>query len=194
MKSILAMLVVILALVLLPRQGHALSFTVGSATVNAGDSFSININVGDAVDLTSWQFDLAFDASILQANSVTEGPFLSSAGTTFFIPGVIDNTIGLISLVSASFVDLFPPSGSGVLATIEFSALSAGLSPLTASSVFLSLSDSGFSVANGSVCVRGATCGGGNPVPEPSSFALLLLGGFTLWGMRRWGTHNAVTK
>ena len=68
----------------LPQHGHALSFTVDSTAVNAGDVFTINFNVVDAVDLTSWQFDLAYDPTILQANSVTEGPFLSSTGSTLF--------------------------------------------------------------------------------------------------------------
>ena len=184
-----------LALLLLPQQGHALSFTVDSVTANVGDTFSLNLNVADAVDLTSWQFDLAYNPTLLQANLVTEGPFLASAGSTAFIPGVIDNTTGLISLVSALFVDLFPPSGNGVLATVQFTALSPGLSPLTASNVFLNFSDSGFTVTNGSVCVTGSpACGGGTPVPEPSSLTLLLIGGLTFWGARRWLAPSAAMR
>lgn len=185
-RATLTQCVVGLALFCVPQQGHALSFTVDSATVNVGDTFTINLTVTDAVDLTAWQFDLGYNPLHVQANGVTEGPFLSSAGTTFFTPGVIDNTTGLISLVSASFVDLTPPGGSGILASIEFTALSAGLSPLTASNVFLNFTDSGFFVTDGSACVTGSPACGGSPVPEPSSFALLLLGGLTLWGMRRW--------
>jgi hypothetical protein len=98
-----------LTLLLLPQQGHALSFTVDSVPANVGDTFSLNLNVADAVDLTSWQFDLAYDPTILQANLVTEGPFLASAGSTLFVPGFIDNTTGLIGGVSALFTDFTPP-------------------------------------------------------------------------------------
>lgn len=75
-----------MTLLVLPQQGHALSFTVSSAVVDVGDVFSINIGVVDAIDLTSWQFDLTFNPSLLQANQVTEGPFLSAFGTTSFTP------------------------------------------------------------------------------------------------------------
>lgn len=124
-----------LVVLCIPHQGQALTVTVDSATVNVGDTVSLNINVADAVNLTSWQFDLGYDPTILHADLVTEGPFLSSAGTTVFTPGIIDNSTGLISLVSDSFVDLTPPSGSGVLATIQFTALSSGLSPVTMSPI-----------------------------------------------------------
>lgn len=172
------------ALLLLPQQGHALSFTVDSDTITVGDVFTINLNVVDAVDLTSWQFDLAYDPTILQANLVTEGPFLASAGSTLFVPGFIDNSAGLIGGVAAFFTDFTtPPSGSGILATIEFTALSSGLSSLTASNVFLNLQDpisGGFTVGNGSGTV------GSTPVPEASTVTLMALGLVLLVGLRRW--------
>lgn len=182
MKGIACSLLLVWGVVLLflPQQSHALSFTVGSASVTAGTTFSIDVTVTNAVDLTSWQLDVGYDPSRLQANSVTEGPFLSSFGTTLFVPGFIDNTSGLIGGISNFFVDLVPfPTGSGVLATIEFTALASGPTALATSNVFANGLDSGFTV---------------NPVPEPSAFALLLIGGLMLWGMRRWGTHGAATK
>jgi hypothetical protein len=182
-----------------PQLSQATALTVDSLVVNIADVFHINLNIVDAVDLTSWQFDLAYNPTILQANLVTEGSFLSSAGTTFFTPGVIDNTTGLISLVSTSYVDFTPPSGSGVLASVQFTALSAGLSPLTASNVFLNFADSGFTVSNGAVCVLGNSCtgtggGGGGSVPLPDTAGLFLMGSLLLWGMRRWQGQDAPTR
>lgn len=183
-RATLTQCVVGLALFCLPQQGHALSFTVDSANVAVGTTFNLNLTVAGAVNLTSWQFDLAYDPTILQANSVTEGSFLSSAGTTFFVPGFIDNTAGLIGGVAAFFTDVTPPpSGSGILATIQFTALSSGLSSLTASNVFLNLDDptnGGFTIGNGSVI------GGGSSVPETSTISLMALGMVLLWGRRRW--------
>lgn len=185
MNPIISSLLVGTALLFMPYQSHALSITVGSATVNVGDTFTVNVNVAGAVNLISWQLDLGYNPSQLQANSVTEGSFLSSAGSTTFIPGFIDNTAGLIGGMSGLFADLIPPSGSGVLAAIEFTALAAGPSTLTTSGVFLNFSDSGFTVTNGSTCAGGGAVCGGTPVPEPSSVMLLFLGGLALWGWRR---------
>lgn len=125
-------------------------------TVGVGDTFSIPISITDAADLTSWQFDLAFDPTIVQANFVTEGPFMSHFGSTLFIPGVVVNAAGLISITADFYLDLPPlPSGNGVLADIEFLALAPGVSPLTFSNVFLNLSDQGFDIANGQITVIG---------------------------------------
>lgn len=192
MKWTVCSCIVGLALLLMPQQGQALTFSVDSATVNVGQVFSIDVYVADATDLPSWQFDLGYNPTLLQAQLVTEGPFLASFGTTLFpptvfSPGIIDNTTGLISLVTNAFADLPPlPSGSGVLATIQFKALASGLSPLTLSSTFLNGLDSGFTVTNGSVCVTGGMSCGGGAVPEPSSLWLLSLGGVVFWGMKRW--------
>src|SRR5262245_35072677 len=83
------------------------TITAGPATVSVGDTFPIPISISSPVEVDSWQLDLSFLPSIVHANLVTEGPFLSSSGTqsTLFSPGVIDNTAGLISLVTDSFID-----------------------------------------------------------------------------------------
>jgi hypothetical protein len=138
-------------------------------TVNVGDTFIIPISIADVTDLTSWQFDLAFNPTIVKVNSVIEGPLMSSFGLTLFGPGAIDNIAGLISLVTDSYVDLPPdPSGSGVLADIEFTALAPGVSALTFSNVFLNDLDHGFSATNGQI-----TVGGTSAVPEPATLISL---------------------
>ncbi len=174
-RTLLTVFVFGLLVIWVPTFVEANGVTTISApfvTVGVGDTFSIPISITDAVDLTSWQFDLAFDPTIVTANSVTEGTFMSAFGATLFIPGVIDNGTGLISLVADSFIDLPPnPSGSGVLADIGFTALATGVSPLTFSNVFLNLSDQGFDIGNGQITVTGTP----QPIPEPAT--LMLLGG-----------------
>jgi hypothetical protein len=157
--------------------GEAAQVSAPVVTVGVGDAFSIPISVADVPDLTSWQFDLSFAPDIVTATSITEGPFLSSFGTTLFVPGVIDNTSGLISLTSDFFVDLPPdPAGDGILASIGFTAHAAGVSPLTFSGTFLNLLDVGFDVVNGQITVRGDQGGGGGgtaTVPAPATVALV---------------------
>lgn len=159
---------------------------VGSATVSVGDTFAIGVSITDAADLTNYQFDLGFDALILQANSVNEGTFLATGGGTLFIAPFIDNVTGLISGVSNSLLAFPGVNGNGLLAMIEFTALASGTSGLTFANPFVNFLDSGFTVTNGSVCVTNGGAGCGGAVPEPSSLWLVSLGGFLLWGMRRW--------
>ena len=118
--------------------------TAQSASVLVGDTFSIDITVTDAADLTSWQFDLSFDPAIVTATNVTEGPFLAAFGTTLTPPTLFGSGVmagGSIFGVTNSFVDLPPnPSGDGVLATIQFIALAPGVSPLALTNAFVNLS------------------------------------------------------
>lgn len=104
---------------------------------------------------------------------------MSDFGATVFTPGVIDNNSGLISLVADLYVGFLPnPSGSGVLATIEFQALAPGLSALTFSNVFLNFSNQGFNLGHGQVAV-----------PEPTTLALLT-SGLALFAGRRRATRG----
>jgi hypothetical protein len=167
-----------------PRQRRPI-ITVGPYTPGA-TPFVVPIVITGAVDLTTWQFDLAFDPTDLQVNTncdgstdafcdpifgpVTEGSFTSSGGTflTLFVPGVVDNVTGLVSLVAGAFLDLPPgPSGSGVLANIEFKAIGTGTSPIT--------------VRNPSTTPA---------VPEPATVTLLIGGLALLGGRRVWGRRQ----
>jgi cohesin domain-containing protein/PEP-CTERM motif-containing protein len=182
-----AIVVLFLALSLAPGTSHAdpctgCIITAGSDTVTVGETFTIPISITNAlgVDLTSFQFDLAFDPVILQANEAgaTAGSLLP--GDWFFTsPGAVDNTGGDILGVSAFGSAV---SGSGVLANIEFQALAVGESLLTLSNVFLNFEDSGFLTVNGLVTVIPA----GAPIPEPGTVTLLSLGlGVLAWHRRR---------
>jgi general secretion pathway protein D len=169
------------------RAGPVLS--VASATVLVGDTFDIAVSISavDAAEgLSAWQFDLGFDPSIVRANGVSEGGYLSAFGTTLFGPGVIDATSGLISLVTDAYIDLPPaPFGDGVLALISFTALADGKSALTFFNAFLDYASPGADPLNGLVTV------GPLGVPEPGTTGLVALATMLLLAARRWRRHAA---
>jgi hypothetical protein len=155
--------------------------SAGSATVDIGDTFTIEISIADAQDLSAWQFDLAFDPLRLAAGLVAEGGCMSDSGaTTLFSGGSIDNSAGLIAGVSNSYVydPDYPPNPcvDGVLAEIEFRALSNGLTALTLSEVSVNWGALEIAVVAGAVCVGGNSptdCSTGPSVPEPGTLALV---------------------
>lgn len=148
-----------------------------TSTIYPGDTFNLSVGISDVTDLFAFQFDIGFDPAILSAVSVTEGPFLPSGGSTFFVPGTIDNIAGSISFNADSLIGAISGvSGDGTLATLSFQALALGTSPVDLSNVILldsTFSDISFNTANASV----------NVVPEPATFILLgsgLLSGLAL--------------
>lgn len=151
------------------------AYIISAPYVNAavGDTVTIPISISmtGTEDLTSFQFDLSFAPSIVQANTAgaTAGALLPT-DWFFTSPGAVDNTGGMILGVSA-YGSAF--SGSGVLAYVNFTAYAQGVSWLTFSNVAVNLFDPS-EIANGQITV----------VPVPPTLALLA-SGLALLGMRR---------
>lgn len=131
------------------RAGADAIISVGSYTPTS-PTFVVPIQIMGAVDLVTWQFDLTFDPADVQVNTgcdpatdsfcdvitgpVTEGPF-TAGPFSLFVPGVIDNVNGLVSLIAGGYGGLPPgPSGDGILAYVEFTLLGDGESPITVES------------------------------------------------------------
>ena len=91
--------------------------TAGSDTVHVGDVFAIPISIANTAGLTSFQFDLAFDPTIITALSFTDSgtdfDLAASSGGGFLtgITGFIDNTTGLLSGIAGSISGLITGTG-----------------------------------------------------------------------------------
>ena len=130
---LLATTVAALLLGLLPAAATAAPIIAVGPYVQ-GPTFTVPIEISGVSDLVTWQFDLGFDPADVQATAVTEGPFTSNSGLylTLFIPGFIDNFSGLISIVAGAYLEVPPgPSGSGVLAYVDFTTIGRGGSTIT---------------------------------------------------------------
>ena len=187
------------AMLALPRTAAAapiISIDPSAKTVATGDSFDLAVTIADVANLSAYQVSVAFNPVILNATSVSDGTFLDTSvdGFTFYFSS-IDNTAGVLNFAGSLFNTLLGVSGSGLLATLHFTAMSPGITAVTpefslkdeAGNVIDGLFDVEFlpietGFASGSVEVTGPST-----VPEPS-IALLVaagLGSAARWRRRR---------
>jgi hypothetical protein len=157
------------AFFILTVAASAATVSVDPVSIFIQDDATVDIDVlvRDVTDLFAYQFDIAFNPLVLSALSVSEGAFLSSGGATLFVGGVINSVAGTITFTANTLIGpVAGVTGTGNLATIQFSALSSGTSPISISNVLLLDSVGNDILTNlqqGSVTV----------VPEPS-FAMLV--------------------
>ena len=106
-----------------------------------GSSFSVNVNVTNVVNFTSWQLNLYYLNSILNCTNAVEGSFLKSTGAlgTYFGKTINNNynsTYGCLSAYSTIEGNYYV-NGNGVILTVSFTAVGVGSSNLTLTGTIL---------------------------------------------------------
>jgi len=91
------------------------------------EEFDIQVMVSDVIDLHNVNFDLALDSNALEVLTITEGSFLSSAGSTIFLTD--DSNPALVNVTCALLGTDPGPDGSGLLATFHMKVKNVGLLP-----------------------------------------------------------------
>ena len=127
---------------LLPSSGPTVSITkLYNSSLQTGQSITVNVTVSDVSDLISCGINLAFDPSVLQVTTgdphgwrdaltgirygIYEGPFFKSfSNSTIFMSRNVNNQLGNITAIfNAITVTGISASGSGVVATINFTCV-----------------------------------------------------------------------
>jgi|KBSMisStaDraftv2_1062788.scaffolds.fasta_scaffold101063_2 hypothetical protein len=173
------------------------SVSPSDQTIAVGGTATVDIIVSGLTEAVGgFQFLLSFNGVILEGSAFTNDPdskmgavpldlsggFNGAGGSpldVFFVADMNEDEASLSASEGASFR----------LATIDFKGLLNGLSAVTLSDVFLSLSDGvttmqGVEVQNGQICV-GGNC---QLVPEPATLLLFggALGGLAIIRRRRY--------
>ena len=109
------------AMMATPAAASSILIQPTTSTVSVGDKFSVDIFVADILDFYSYQFDLSFDSTVLQADGVTNGTVLASDN---FFEGLTDNTAGRIEFVLNALTGAGPGvDGNGVISAASFIAI-----------------------------------------------------------------------
>jgi Cohesin domain len=170
-----------------------LSLDPTTQTTSTGTVITVDVDVANVTDLYAYQFDLTFNPNILQAVSSSEGSFLSSGGSTFFINGSNDNVGGTVAATADTLVSAVGGvGGSGQLAVFTFDVVGNGTSALAIQNELLL--DSNLNILSdtstgGSVTVASATVQAPEIDPSSAVSALtLLMGGLTVLRGRSKGS------
>lgn len=89
------------------------------SSVQPGQSFTVRVMVENVSDLWAYDLKLSFPPSLLEVTNMSNGGFLDQG--ILFGP-VLDNNAGTAMLVNTQLSSSLPKSGSGTLATVEFTA------------------------------------------------------------------------
>jgi hypothetical protein len=141
-------------------QSPSVFVTPDPATADPDSFVEVQVNVTDAPDLLGFQFKLRWDKKVLgfppgppypgdnNLCNVTEGAFLSSAGSTVFTvsPNFLESSVHVGCHLDSTVVT--PPSGSGTLAAFRFLVVESGVTNLTLYGVKLFDYATGGEVAN----------------------------------------------
>jgi hypothetical protein len=151
-------------------QSPTINIDPSSIEVNIGEPFTVTINITnvEAPGIFSYELKVYYNNTLLNATAASypSGHFLPPPN--FEVPPEIHNDQGYVVFAVTKLGDVPGSTGSGVLATIQFTGIGVGVSSLELEDVIL-LDPEGdevsFSVNNGTVTV----------VPEFAQLLLILI-------------------
>jgi hypothetical protein len=111
-------------------------------TAQVGQTIKVNVNVSNVKNLWAWGIgDISYNSSVLNFKEIEEGPFLKQGGETLFIYKSSNKTGNVlessIQNIGCALTEMSGVSGDGVLATVTFTVVNAGISPITLNDVEL---------------------------------------------------------
>ncbi len=110
--------------------GGILYLEPANLNVTPSKNFTVELMNTSITNLKAYSVTLSYDPKLIRLNEVTEGPFFSSKGETFFYRD-IDNQQGSVLMDCAILGRDLAVSGQGILATLSFTCLKAGSAEIT---------------------------------------------------------------
>jgi len=105
--------------------GGILYLEPDNLNVIPGQNFTVELKTASITNLKGYSVTLSYDPALLNLQEVTEGPFFSVKGETFFYND-IDGKEGKVLIDCAILGRDLSVSGGGTLATLSFTCLKAG--------------------------------------------------------------------
>jgi len=134
--------------------------TPSSQIVTPGQTFNLNVRIDPlGKPIAGAQLDIAFDQSILNVNSITEGNlFKQNGANTFFSSGEINNSPGTVTNIFGAVIGNANVSTPGTFIIINMTAINKyGASEINLSNVKISDPDGAevaLNVINGNVSIK----------------------------------------
>jgi|GEM_PF-6025874 len=116
------LLILIIGLFGIAGAQTTLSLDPTSVGVNVGQTFTVQVQVNDVIDLYSYQVYLSFDTTYLEFQNASPGGFLGSGTFFFYQTDTIVNEREYFWVVETKLGAVPGSSGSGILTNIEFLA------------------------------------------------------------------------
>jgi hypothetical protein len=106
-----------------PETAGVLYLEPANLTLTPSEDFTVELKVTSITNLKGYSVTLSYDPTLIDLQEVTEGPFLSEKGETFFYTKEDQNTILIDCAILGTDLSI---SGEGTLATLSFTCLKAG--------------------------------------------------------------------
>ena len=114
----------------LDDQANTLILDPNQLTLTPGEDFTVSLITPSVQNLKAYSVTLGYDPKLIRLIEVSEGPFFSSKGETFFYRD-IDDQQGLVLIDCAILGRDLSVSGQGILATLSFTCLKVGSASIT---------------------------------------------------------------